>query len=140
MEGIAPERLLFSISTNHQDHMLAYQQCDLCLDPWPHGGGVVFLEQMWMGVPTLTLRGKQPSGRTGASVLTVLNHHEWIAESVEDYIEKAVLLSSGGMETKSLLSSRKTLRDEFSRSPVVHGYAQAVEAAYRGVWREWCKK
>lgn len=140
MEGIAPERLLFSISTNHQDHMLAYQQCDLCLDPWPHGGGVVFLEQMWMGVPTLTLRGKQPSGRTGASVLTVLNHPEWLAESVEDYIEKAVLLASGGMETKSLLSSRKTLRDEFSRSPVVHGYAQAVEAAYRGVWREWCKK
>lgn len=139
MEGIAADRLLFSISTNHSDHMLAYQQCDLCLDPWPHGGGAVFLEQMWMGVPTLTLRGKQPSGRTAASVLTAMGRTEWIAETVDDFVAKAVAISSGGVETKCAITARKILRAEFLKSPVIAGYAKAVEAVYRKIWESWCK-
>lgn len=133
MDGIDPSRLLFSISTSHVDHMLAYQQCDLCLDPWPHGGGAVFLEQMYMGVPCLTLRGSQPSGRTGASVLTAMGRNGWIADSSEEYIEKAVALVSGG----GLIAARKVLRDEFLKSPVVAGYPRAVEAAYRQMWYRW---
>lgn len=143
MEGIDPSRLLFSISTNHPDHMLAYQQCDLCLDPWPHGGGVVFLEQMWMGVPTITLRGKQPSGRTGASVLTAMDRKELIAESPEEFVEKAVKLATDvayHLGTHGLVAARSTLREEFLKSPVVAGYPQAVEAAYRNVWKEWCSR
>lgn len=138
MKGIAPDRLLFSISTSHPDHMLAYQQCDLCLDPWPHGGGAVFLEQMWMGVPTLTLRGKQPSGRTAASVLTAMNRKEWIAETPEEFVDKAVEAASGGAETKCIIVARKILRNEFTKSPVVAGYAKAVEAVYKRVWKDWC--
>lgn len=137
MDGIDPQRLLFSISTNHQDHLLAYQQCDLCLDPWPHGGGVVFLEQMWMGVPTLTLRGKQPAGRTASSVLTALNRQDWIAETPEDFVEKA---AAAAENPKGIIAARKTLHDEFAASPVVAGYAQSVEAAYRSMWKEWCCK
>ena len=138
MEGVDPKRLLFSISTNHVDHMLAYQQCDLCLDPWPHGGGVVSLEQLWMGTPVLTLRGNQPSGRTAASVLTVLGRTEWIAETPEEFVEKAVVMASGGSETKTMIASRKTLRDELVKSPVVAGYSQAAEQAYRKMWKEYC--
>ena len=137
-EYISLDRLSFSISTSHQDHMLSYQQCDLCLDPWPHGGGVVFLEQMWMGVPTLTLRGKQPSGRTAASVLTIMGHEGWIAETPKEYVEKAVLFASSGLETQAMVVSRKTLREEFLHSPVVAGYAQAVELKYREAWKSWC--
>lgn len=140
MEGIDQKRLLFSISTNHADHMLAYQQCDLCLDPWPHGGGAVFLEQMYMGVPCLTLRGKQPSGRTGASVLTALNRTEWIAETPEDYVEKAVKLATDvayHLGTHGLVAARRTLREEFLKSAVVAGYPAAVEAAYRKMWHTW---
>ena len=140
MDGIAQERLLFSISTNHGDHLLAYQQCDLCLDPWPHGGGAVFLEQMYMGVPSLTLRGKQPSGRTGASVLTAMGRSEWVADTPEEFVNKAVALASGGVGTKLLINARKTLRAEFLLSPVVAGYAAAVEAAYRTMWKEWCQR
>jgi predicted O-linked N-acetylglucosamine transferase (SPINDLY family) len=50
MPGIEPERLLFSTATSHSDHMLSYQMADLCLDPWPHCGGIVSLEQLFMGV------------------------------------------------------------------------------------------
>lgn len=137
---IDPKRLSFSISTPHADHMLAYQQCDLCLDPWPHGGGVVALEQLWMGVPMLTLRGKQPSGRTASSVLTAMGRKDWIAETPDEFVAKAALLASGGPETRAMIAARKTLREEFLRSLVVAGYPQAVEKVYREIWYNWCKR
>ena len=137
MPDIAPERLLFSISSSHQDHMLAYQQADLCLDPFPHGGGVVALEQLYMGVPLLTYYGSQPSGRTAASVLTAMNRTEWIAKSREEYRDKAVALTQ---DVKALAAARKTLRKEFLESPVVAGYPEAIEAAYRTMWEKWCTK
>ncbi len=136
MDGIDPARLLFSINTDHRDHMLAYQQADLCLDPWPHGGGVVSLEQLYMGVPVLTLYGQQPSGRNTSSVLTAMKRTDWIARSPAEYIDKAVEWSE---RTKELAEVRKTLRQELLTSPVVAGYVEAVEGAYRDIWRKWCE-
>jgi predicted O-linked N-acetylglucosamine transferase (SPINDLY family) len=134
MPNIAPERLLFSTATNHPDHMLAYQQCDLALDPWPHGGGVVSMEQLYMGVPLLTLYGTQPAGRSAASILAAMNRTDWITGTPEAYIEKAVALAEN---PKPLGDARKTLRDELLKSPVVAGYVEAVEAKYREIWRKW---
>ena len=135
MDGIASERLLFSISTSHQDHLLTYQQADLMLDPFPHGGGVVSLEQLYMGVPMITRYGTQPSGRTGASVLTVMGKQDWIAKDEDEYVEKAVAMVQ---DLPKLAAIRKTLRQEFLDSPVVKGYAEQVEAAYRQMWKTWC--
>ncbi len=137
MPDVDPSRLLFSIATSHPDHMLAYQQADLCLDPWPHGGGVVSLEQIYMGVPLITLYGKQPSGRNTSSVLTAIGRTEWIARTPAEYIDKAVEWSE---RTKELAEARKTLRGELLNSPVVAGYVEKVEAVYRSIFREWCEK
>ena len=137
MPGVDPERLLFSISTSHPDHMLAHQQADLCLDPFPHGGGVVMLEQLYMGVPLLTLCGGQPSGRSAASVLTAMGRTEWVARTANEYVEKAVALAS---DPVSLARHRRTLRKELMDSPVVSGYCGKVEEAYRAMWREYCSK
>jgi hypothetical protein len=40
----------------------------------------------------------------------------------------------------SLGKIRKTLSAEFLASPVVNGYKEAVEAAYRAMWQTWCEK
>ena len=137
MPDIAPERLLFSIGTTHQEHLLAYQQADLILDPFPHTGGVVCLEQLYMGVPMVTRYGSQPAGRTTSSVLTVMGRKDWIAYSQEDYIEIAVRLAD---DTKQLNQARKTLRQEFLESVVVKGYVQTVEAEYRKMWAIWAER
>ncbi len=136
-EGVDPARLLFSIGTTHPDHMLTYQQADLCLDPFPHCGGVVSLEQLWMGVPVLTLRGKAPHGRNTSCVLTAMKRAEWIADSKEEYIEKAVTLAEA---PKTLADARKTLRDELMASPVYAGYVEAVESAFRTMFERWCER
>jgi len=137
MPDIPKERLLFSIATSHHEHLQAYQQADLILDPFPHTGGVVCLEQLYMGVPMVTLYGTQASGRTSSSVLTQMGKTDWIAKTTEDYVEKAVAMVQ---DLPALGKIRKTLSAEFLASPVVNGYKEAVEAAYRAMWQTWCEK
>ena len=137
MPDIAKDRLLFSIATSHEDHMRSYQQADLILDPFPHGGGVVSLEQLYMGVPMVTRYGTQPAGRTAASALTAMGKTDWIAKDEKDYVEIAVRMAN---DIPFLSKIRKTLHDEFVASPVITGYTAQVEAAYRTMWETWCKK
>ncbi len=133
---VSADRLLFSISTNHLDHLRAYQQADICLDPFPHGGGVVVLEQLYMGVPVVTLYGTQPAGRTAASLLTLMNRKDWIAYSCDEYVEKAIALAEN---TKEMADARKVLRKQLLESPAVKDYVGAVESAYRRMWQRWCR-
>jgi predicted O-linked N-acetylglucosamine transferase (SPINDLY family) len=137
MPDIAPERLIFSVATSHPEHMQCYQQADLILDPYPHSGGVVCLEQLYMGVPMVTLYGTQASGRTSSSVLTAMGKTDWIARTPNEYVEKAITMTSN---IQKLNAIRKTLQQEFLESPVVKGYAEHVEQAYRAMWRRWCQK
>ena len=131
MPDIAPERLAFIGSTPHHEHMQEYQSSDLILDPFPHTGGVVCMEQIYMGVPIVTLYGTQAAGRTTASVLTAMGRKEWIARTPQEYVETAVRLAENPIE---LGKARKTLRDEFLASRAIKGYREATEAAYRRIW------
>lgn len=127
MKGIDRSRLLFSINTNHPEHMQSYQQADIIVDPYPHSGGVVCMEQIYMGMPIVTLYGTQPSGRTTSAVLTAMGRTEWIAKTPEEYVKIAVRLTK---DIPALGKLRKTLRGELLASNVIVGYAEAVEKAY----------
>ncbi len=134
MPDIDPTRLFFSLQTSHADHLLAYQQADLILDPFPHSGGAAALEQLYMGVPIVTLYGKQAGGRTTSSLLTVLGREQWIADTKESYIVKAVDMAE---DTRYLADQRKVLRDDLMKSPIVQGYVDKVEAAYLDMWSKY---
>jgi predicted O-linked N-acetylglucosamine transferase (SPINDLY family) len=133
LKDIDPKRVLFSIATSHQDHMLSYQQADIILDPFPHSGGVVGLEQLYMGVPIVTRYGTQASGRTTSSVLTAMGRTGWIAKTPAEYVDIAVGLTK---DVRALADVRKVLRSELMESPVVKGYPQAIEAAYLSMWEQ----
>jgi predicted O-linked N-acetylglucosamine transferase (SPINDLY family) len=128
---VDPKRIQFLIGTSHEEHLQAYRNSDLQLDPFPHCGGIVALEQLYMGLPIITLYGTQPSGRNTSSVLTAMGRTDWIAKTPEEYVEKAVALAN---DLKTLREARKTLRQEFLDSPVVKGYSEKVEAAYQEIW------
>ena len=93
------------------------------------------MEQLYMGVPIITLYGTQPAGRTTSSILTVMGHPEWIARTHAEYVERAVALAG---DIPTLTKVRKTLRQELLDSPVVKDYVVAVEKAYRNMWLKWC--
>ncbi len=136
--GIVAERLLLSgWIEGTAGHLAAYGGVDVALDPFPYNGTTTTLEALWMGVPVVTLAGHRHAGRVGASLLHRVGAAELVAGTVEDYVDKAVALAADGAR---LIAYRTTLRDRLAASPLLDaaGFARALEASYRAMWRRWC--
>jgi protein O-GlcNAc transferase len=136
-QGVAADRLSLRGLTGHSDHLAAYGEVDVALDPFPHGGGVTTLEATWMGVPTLTLPGDRISSRVSASFLRTLGLTDWIATTPDDYV---ALARRHAGDIAGLTTLRRGLRARLAASPICDAaaYCRAVEAAYRLMWRRWC--
>ena len=134
--GIGAGRLVIEGETPRRAHLEAYHRVDLALDPFPYTGATTSAESLWMGVPLVTLRGRTFVGRVSASMLQAVGRAELIADTVEDYIELAVALAN---DRPRLAALRRGLR-EATRAGLGDGagFARALEAIYRGQWREWC--
>ena len=59
-------------ATPRIEHLAAFGQIDIQLDPFPHGGGATTFEGLLQGVPCVTLLGELIQGRLSASFLTTL--------------------------------------------------------------------
>ncbi|GLH73159.1 acetylglucosamine transferase [Geothrix limicola] len=134
--GIAPDRLLLRGGSSHRDHLAAYGEVDIALDPFPHSGGITTWEALWMGVPVITMPGSKPSSRISGGILHALGLNDWIAESEEAYLHLAIDKAS---DAAALEGFRETIRARIAASeagnPVL--FTRAVEAAYRTMWRRW---
>jgi predicted O-linked N-acetylglucosamine transferase (SPINDLY family) len=137
--GIVAERIVLLGKTPWHEHMAVFNQIDIALDPFPHGGGVTTLEGLMMGVPVVTLRWPTLVGRLSASILTTLGLADWIAETPEQYVEIAIQKAQA---LPALAALRKELRGIFASSIIgdSHAYVKAVEQQYRQLWREWCAR
>ncbi len=135
--GVAADRIIMQGKTSWREHMQAYHQVDIALDPFPHGGGVTSLECLMMGVPVMTLRWPTIAGRLSASIMTTLGLTDWIAETPKEYVE---LAAKKATDLQSLATLRQQLRGIFTASVIGDqaAYARAVEQEYRQLWREWC--
>ncbi len=120
-------------------HLDAYDGIDIALDPFPYNGATTTLEALWMGVPVVALAGTRHSGRVGASILTHAGAPELLADSMDAYADTAIALAQ---DRDRLTSYRHDLRAALLSSPLLDGagFAQAVEMAYRTMWRDWCAR
>lgn len=134
MDAVDPRRLSFYVGSGQGDHLQSYQFSDLILDPFPHSGGTCCLEQLWMGVPMVTLYGTQAAGRTASSVLTCMGLEGLIARGREQYVEKAVFYATEQLDHIGRV--RAELRRGLLDSLVCKGYVEAVERAYTAMVRE----
>ncbi|HEV2678180.1 MAG TPA: tetratricopeptide repeat protein [Aliidongia sp.] len=135
--GIGAERLIIEGATPRQAHLEAYRRIDLALDPFPYTGATTSAEALWMGVPLVTLRGHTFVGRVSASMLQAVGRSELIADTVEDYIDRAVALAAdrtrlAGLRDGLRAATRAGLGDGA-------GFARSLEAIYRAQWHEWCR-
>ena len=91
-----------------------------------------------MGVPVSSLRGDRHAGRVGASILTRVGFSELIADTDDAYVAAAVALAEA---PGRLVELRRDLRAAMAASPLCDaaGFTRHVEAAYRGMWRSWCR-
>lgn len=124
--------------TPHVDHLQAYDAIDLALDPWPQCGGVSSCEALWMGVPMVTLWGDRSIQRTSASLLTNLGLPEFIAQTSEQYVDRAVAFVT--TQKQELAEIRQGLRAQYADWNRHARYLEAVEASYRSAWHTWCDR
>ena len=68
-----------------------------------------------MGVPVLTLKGNRYLFRFGESINLNLEMKDWIANSKDDYIKKAIMFSA---DIEKLSKIRNGLRKKSLSSPV----------------------
>lgn len=112
--GIAPERVeLMGPVASVADHLAVYSRMAVALDPFPYNGTTTTYEALWMGVPVVTLAGGTHAGRVGASILTGLGEHGLIAQSVDEYVAKAVELARDATRVSEY---RRTLRQRLRES------------------------
>jgi len=133
-QGIGADRL--TLLPRSEDYLSTYHEIDIALDTFPRTGGATTADALWMGVPVLTLSGERMIERQGVSMLTAVGLEELIANTKDEYVEKAVALAKDSERRKQL---RGSLREQMAASPLcdARGLAQALEGAYRDMWQKF---
>jgi len=136
-EGILNDRIsIYAKIPNNEQHLSLYNSIDIALDPFPYNGTTTTCEALWMGVPTITLKGNKHSNRVGASIMTHVGLEEFIAENEQDYINTAKNLSN---HTENLAKIRSGLRQQMKNSPLCDDklFARSIEKVYIDLWEKY---
>lgn len=139
-QGIAESRVrLVGHIDGYRDHMAAYSDIDIALDTFPYNGTTTICEALWMGVPTVTLRGDRHCARVGESLLTQVGLPDLVAATAEDYVGIAAQLAE---DRPRLAALRSGMRDRMRTSPLMDAarFTVNLQAAYRELWCAWCAR
>jgi protein O-GlcNAc transferase len=137
--GIDPARVQFIGFQVRADYLRTYQQIDIALDTFPYTGHTTSLDAFWMGVPVPTRYGRSATSRAGLCLLANLGLPELAADNDADYASIVVALAR---DLPRLAALRAGLRARMQASPLMDGarFARNMEAAFRHMWRAWCKE
>jgi predicted O-linked N-acetylglucosamine transferase (SPINDLY family) len=110
---------------------------DILLDSFPHSGGTMLLDALWMGVPALTLAGRPPLGRIGTTFMHNIGLPQWVAKNETEYVDKACAFAA---DVASLTQLRAGMRARLLGSDLMDGkgFVRGVELAYRSMWARFC--
>lgn len=137
-KGIGADRLeIVARTPSRAEHLAYYGRVDVALDTFPYHGTTTTCEAMWMGVPTVSLRGDRHASRVGASLLHSVGLDALIANSHEEFVNAAISLTN---DLPALKKLRAGLRERMWTSPLCDapGFTGDLEAAYRAWWHTWC--
>lgn len=135
--GITPERLSLQPRVDMDRYLRLHDQVDILLDSLPFSSGTTANFALWMGVPTLTLAGPTLAQRIGASRMSMATLNEFIAESTEEFIEKAVFWSKNRDQLADLRGSlRKRMEDMAASLP--RTVTDSLTKQLQMMWRLWC--
>ena len=138
--GVAVSRVdLLERVPDATSHLALYHTIDIAFDTFPYHGTTTTCEALWMGVPVITMTGRDHRARVGTSLLTAVGHPEWCARDAEDFARVASELALDPVRRAAL---RCSLRGEMEASPLLDFPGQAAKfgAALRGCWAAWCER
>ncbi len=131
--AVDPGRITLLGTTEREVHLAAFNDVDICLDPFPHGGGVSTWEALHMGVPVVTKLGGGVASRASGAILSAIGLTDWVANGDDEYFEIA-----RQPEIARLEALRRDLPSLIDRRCGPLSYTRAVEDAYREMWRRYC--
>lgn len=79
--------------SDYQGYLKCVSECDLALFSFPFGGANSCYDAITVGIPMVSLKGKEPHSMSDASIITRSGlPQELVTHSVEEYIERIVEL------------------------------------------------
>jgi len=137
--GVGRERVEIHNWKLPVEHLQLYGEVDIVLDTYPVNGAMTMLEGLWMGVPAVSLVGKQGFlSRMGLSILSRIGLEFFAVSSPAEYVAKATALARN---LPALAKIRASMRQRIECSPLrdAQAFARGLEDAYRMMWRRWCR-
>jgi predicted O-linked N-acetylglucosamine transferase (SPINDLY family) len=132
-QGIAADMLILEGPSPREEYLRAYGRVDIALDPFPYPGGTITAEALWMGVPTITLRGDRLLSHLGETIAHNAGLAGWIAPDKDAYVAMAAKRAS---DLGTLSALRSSMRDRIAASPLFDAgrFARHFESA---LWEMW---
>jgi hypothetical protein len=132
-QGVKGERVEFVDRAGPAEYFGTMGSIHVHLDPFVYSGGTTTCDGLWMGTPTVTLRGKLAVARGGVSLMNNLGMSEWVARDEEEYVEIAVRQAG---DVEGLRALRRGMRERVRGSVVGDGrrFARGMEEALLKMW------
>jgi protein O-GlcNAc transferase len=99
-------RIIFTEKTSYADYLSKLSLCDLFLDTNPYNAGSTAIDCFAAGLPILTFSGNSYVSRMCGSQLKSLNLDSLVTYSIEEYISRAIELSTSGKIEFDVKSSK----------------------------------
>jgi predicted O-linked N-acetylglucosamine transferase (SPINDLY family) len=84
--GVSQDLVKCIGATTRDEHLLAFSDIDISLDPFPQNGGISTWESLQMGVPVVAKLGTSSSSRLAAAILKAVGLDDWVADDDDGYL------------------------------------------------------
>ena len=134
--GIDEDRLVFAKPMPLDHHLARHSAADLFLDTTPVNAHTTASDALWAGLPLLTCIGESFASRVAASLLQAVGMPEFIANTQEEYEEKAIGLAQNPAQLKAL---RQKLQFNRLNAPLFNTekITSHIEKAYANVYERY---
>ena len=135
--GITTDRLELHGPSDHATYLRHYDRIDLALDAFPYNGGTTTMEAMWQGVPVLTFDGDRWISRTSQTLLRRCHLGEFVANDVDDMIQRGVHWGNSKDAHTELARMRLEMRDQLAGSSAcdTKALSRSMEDLYTDIWK-----
>jgi len=129
-------RIFFADNLPFPDYMARNNVCDLFLDTFFYTAGSTAINALQMGLPVLTFAGDTNASRMGASIVQATPLQDFILESVDGYIGKAIFYGNNRIvldKIKNEYKSKVLKTDLFNKEKFV----SRIEDSFTKIWENF---
>jgi protein O-GlcNAc transferase len=137
--GVAAQRIDCTPYQPEVPYGSQFAGVDISLDPYPYNGVTTTCESLFVGVPVISLHGRNGVSRSGLSILSALGLSQLVASTPEQYVDITVALARDLTRLELL---REGLRERFDQSPLrdESRFARHFEELLQTAWRQFLSR